>query len=255
MNSPESSTVRGLSRRDVLKTLGAGAALLGLGALGSSSFAAGAPVAATPARDLQQPFMLPKLGYAYDALAPHIDAETMEIHHSKHHQAYVTNGNKALAAHPELASRSAEELLKNLSAVPEDIRTAVRNNIGGHLNHSFFWTIIAPGGATTADSTLAKAITAKFGSMDAFKAQFADAAAKRFGSGWAWLSVKQGELILHSTPNQDSPVSEGAMPVIGLDVWEHAYYLHYQNRRPDYVSAFWKVLNWSQAEANFRAAI
>jgi len=256
--NPRSSSV--LSRRDALKTFGAGAALFGLGALSLRGVAAeandapsvpGAGATAAP----QQPFTLPKLGYAYDALEPHIDARTMEIHYTKHHQAYVTNANKALAEYPDLQKLTAEQLLKNLAVVPEKIRTAVRNNVGGHANHSFFWKIIGPntGGAPTGE--LAEAITKSFGSFDGFKTQFADAAMKRFGSGWAWLNVKGGALKVHSSANQDSPLSDGATPVIGLDVWEHAYYLHYQNRRADYVAAFWNVVNWPQAEANYQAAV
>jgi Fe-Mn family superoxide dismutase len=246
-----------LSRRTVLKTLGTGAALLGVAALRSPALAADTPAGATPATP--QPFALPKLGYAYDALEPHIDARTMEIHHTKHHQAYIDNANKALAAQPTLQKRSAEEILRDLAAVPESVRTVLRNNVGGHVNHAFFWKIIAPaaGGAAAARTPagpLAEALARRFGSFDAFKTQFADAAAKRFGSGWAWLVVKGGQLEITSTANQDSPLSEGATPVLGLDVWEHAYYLKYQNRRADYVGAFWNVVNWSQAAANFAAA-
>jgi Fe-Mn family superoxide dismutase len=257
MNSPESSSNRGLSRRDVLKTIGASAALLGLGALSSRSFAAGSGSFETKSAlgDLQQPFVLPKLGYDYAALEPQIDAKTMEIHYTKHHQAYITNANKALADHADLKGKSAEELLKNLSSVPEGIRTALRNNVGGHANHSFFWQVIAPGGDKAPTGALSDAIVKKFGSIDAFKAAFSDAATKRFGSGWAWLSVKQGELVVHSSANQDSPLSEGAVPVLGLDVWEHAYYLHYQNRRPEYIAAFWQIVNWSQAGANYAAGL
>jgi Fe-Mn family superoxide dismutase len=256
MNTPSFS---GWSRREAVKAMGAGAALLGLGAVSVNSLAAAdSSAAATPpvssAHDEPQPFVLPKLSFNYDALEPHIDARTMEIHHSKHHQAYITNANKALADHPELRSLTASQLLRDLSAVPESIRTAVRNNVGGHANHSFFWRTISPGGGAL-DGELANAITKTFGSVDAFKTQFADAAMKRFGSGWAWLCVKDGGLKIHSTANQDSPLSEGAAPVIGLDVWEHAYYLHYQNRRADYVTAFWNVVNWREATANYRSAI
>jgi Fe-Mn family superoxide dismutase len=181
----------------------------------------------------------------------------MEIHYTKHHQAYITNANKALADHPELHSLTAEAILGNLEGVPESIRTVLRNNVGGHVNHSFFWQIISPTPAAEAKSPgrLQAAIAASFGSADAFKTQFTAAAMKQFGSGWAWLSVKDGKLAVHATPNQDSPLSTGAAPVIGLDVWEHAYYLKHQNVRADYVAAFWHVLNWQQAEANYAAAL
>ena len=201
---------------------------------------------------------LPALGYALDALEPHIDAKTMEIHHGKHHNAYVTNLNAAIAGKAELEAKSVEDLIADLSAVPEDIRGAVRNNGGGHVNHSFFWKVIAPGGATAPSGELAAAIDKAFGSFDAFKEAFAKAGATRFGSGWAWL-VKNadGTLSVGSTANQDTPLMGKAVagiegtPVLGLDVWEHAYYLHYQNRRPDYIAAFWNVVNWDVASANF----
>jgi Fe-Mn family superoxide dismutase len=198
-----------------------------------------------------QPFTLPPLGYAFDALEPYIDARTMEIHYTKHHQAYINNANKALAEHADWQVKTGEEILHQLDAAPEAIRTTLRNNVGGHVNHSFFWRVIAPGGAREPAGKLRAGLEQAFGSVDAFKAKFADAAAKRFGSGWAWLSVKNGTLTVHSTANQDSPLSEGAQPVLGLDVWEHAYYLHYQNRRADYVNAFWKVVNWDTAAENF----
>jgi Fe-Mn family superoxide dismutase len=194
---------------------------------------------------------LPPLGYAYDALEPHFDARTMEIHHTKHHQAYITNAKKLLEGHADLLARGPEALVRDLASVPDSIRTGVRNNAGGHMNHAFFWKLIAPDRGVSIGQ-LGVAIAQGFGSMDAFKKQFADAAMKRFGSGWAWLSAKaDGGLVVHSTANQDSPLAEGLAPVIGLDVWEHAYYLHYQNRRADYVAAFWNVLNWTQAEVNF----
>jgi Fe-Mn family superoxide dismutase len=241
----------GLSRRDAIKALGAGAALFGIGKLSLEAMAA-EPAAGAAA--LTQPFTLPKLGYGYDALEPHIDARTMEIHHTKHHQAYINNANKALADHPDLQKLSAEQILKDLSAVPEKIRTTVRNNVGGHANHSFFWRVMTPDGGGAPKGELARGISQAFGSVEAFKKQFADAAGKRFGSGWAWLVAKNGTLSVISTANQDSPLSEGLTPVLGLDVWEHAYYLHYQNRRGDYVAAFWNVVNWPQAEANFQGA-
>ncbi|WP_252502941.1 superoxide dismutase SodA [Sporosarcina sp. Marseille-Q4943] len=196
-------------------------------------------------------YKLPELPYAYDALEPHIDKETMNIHHTKHHNTYVTNVNNALEGHDDLASKSVEELISNLDAVPENIRTAVRNNGGGHANHTFFWKILSPSGGGNPTGALAEAIDNKFGSFEAFKEEFAKAAATRFGSGWAWLVSNNGELEIMSTPNQDSPLMEGKTPILGLDVWEHAYYLNYQNRRPDYVSAFWNVVNWDEVAKNF----
>ena len=201
-----------------------------------------------------QPFTLPKLAYGYDALEPHIDAKTMEIHHSKHHQAYITNANNALKDQAALQRKSAEEILGSLSSVPESVRATLRNNVGGHVNHAFFWQVIGPNGGGAPKGALADAITKGFGSFDTFKTQFADAATKRFGSGWAWLTSKDGKLAITSTANQDSPISEGATPLLGLDVWEHAYYLKYQNRRPDYITAFWNVVKWDQVAANFGGA-
>ncbi|KIL75310.1 superoxide dismutase SodA [Bacillus badius] len=199
-------------------------------------------------------FQLPELPYAYDALEPHIDKETMNIHHTKHHNTYVTNLNKALEGQEELASKSVEEVIANLDAVPENVRTAVRNNGGGHANHSLFWQILSPNGGGAPSGELADAISSKFGSFDKFKEEFAAAAAGRFGSGWAWLAVNNGELEVTSTPNQDSPIMEGKTPILGLDVWEHAYYLNYQNRRPDYINAFWNVVNWDEAAKRYQAA-
>jgi Fe-Mn family superoxide dismutase len=198
-------------------------------------------------------FTLPPLPYAPDALEPYIDKTTMEIHHGKHHQAYITNLNKALESAPDLASKSLEELLAdNCAIVPEGIRTAVRNNGGGHANHSMFWTIMAAsGGAAHPSGALADAIGSAFGSFDEFKVKFAAAGATRFGSGWAWLLNNNGKLEVTSTPNQDSPLMEGREPVMGLDVWEHAYYLKYQNRRPDYIGAWWSVVNWKEVEKRF----
>jgi superoxide dismutase, Fe-Mn family len=191
------------------------------------------------------PFKLPELGYAYDALEPHIDAKTMEIHHSKHHAAYTNNLNAALEKHPDLQQRDPEDLIRNLLSIPEDIRTAVRNNGGGFINHNLFWEIMKPGGANQPGGALAKEIDGTFGSYDGFKEAVAKAATGRFGSGWAWLVVdKGGKLQVTSTPNQDNPISDGLTPLLGLDVWEHAYYLKYQNRRPDYVTAWWNVVNW-----------
>ena len=194
------------------------------------------------------PFTVPALAYDFKALEPHIDARTMEIHHDKHHQAYVTNLNKALEGHSDLQGVSLDELLaNNLARVPESIRTAVRNNGGGHHNHSFFWEVIGPGAGGPPTGKIGEAIKSAFGDFDTFKNQFAAAATTRFGSGWAWLVVNaEGKLHVYSTANQDSPVMEGFKPLLGLDVWEHAYYLHYQNRRPDYIAAFWNVVNWNK---------
>ncbi len=200
-------------------------------------------------------FELPSLSYAYDALEPHIDARTMEIHHTKHHQAYIDKANAALEGHSDLQGKSIEELLADLNALPESIRGAIRNNGGGHANHSLFWTIMAPGAGGAPQDKLSTAIDAAFGSFDKFKEQFAAAGATRFGSGWAWLVRKSdGGLAVMSTANQDSPISEGVTPILGLDVWEHAYYLNYQNRRPDYISAFWNVVNWQEVAKRFDAA-
>lgn len=197
-------------------------------------------------------YTLPALPYAYDALEPYIDAKTMEIHHTKHHQAYIDKLNAALASHPELADKPLEDLLKDLNSVPEDIRSAVRNHGGGHFNHSFFWKIMMAKGGGAPSGKLAEAINTKFGSFDKFKEEFNKAAATRFGSGWAWLSAdKSGGLTVTSTANQDCPLSEGLKPILGLDVWEHAYYLNYQNRRPDYIGAWWNVINWAEVEKNF----
>lgn len=198
-------------------------------------------------------FTLPQLPYAFDALEPYIDKMTMEIHHGKHHNAYVTNLNKALESAPDLADKSLEELLANNCAiVPENIRTAVRNNGGGHINHSMFWSIMAaPGGQAAPGGALADAINSSFGGFDQFKEKFMNAGATRFGSGWAWLLNNGGKLEITSSANQDSPLMEGRNPVMGLDVWEHAYYLKYQNRRPDYMAAWWSVVNWAEIEARF----
>lgn len=199
-------------------------------------------------------YELPELPYAYDALAPSIDEETMHLHHDKHHNTYVTNLNKAIEKHPELGEKSIEELVSDLTAVPEEIRTAVRNNGGGHANHSFFWKILSPTGGGEPTGELKEAIESTFGSLDRFKEEFAAAAAGRFGSGWAWLVVDGGKLAITSTPNQDSPLSEGKTPVLGLDVWEHAYYLNYKNVRADYIKAFWNLVNWEEAAKNYAAA-
>lgn len=200
-------------------------------------------------------FTLPELGYAFDALEPKIDARTMEIHHDKHHNAYVTNLNAALEKYPDLQTKTLEELLTGLDALPADIQGAVRNNGGGHFNHSLFWKTLAPVGTTTLSPTLETAIITAFGSVEAFKNEFETAAKTRFGSGWAWLVLNGDKLEVISTPNQDTPMMEGKVALLGLDVWEHAYYLKYQNLRPDYVSAFWDVVNWDAVEANYKAAI
>jgi superoxide dismutase, Fe-Mn family len=199
-------------------------------------------------------FTLPPLPYSFDALEPYIDAKTMEIHHDKHHNAYVTNVNKALESAPDLAKLSIEDLCAQLGKVPENIRTAVRNNGGGHLNHSMFWKLMKKGGGGEPSGDLAGAIKSAFGSFADFKTKFAAAGATRFGSGWAWLLIRDGKLAVESTPNQDNPVMDGGKPVLGLDVWEHAYYLKYQNRRPDYIEAWWSTVNWAQAADNYAAA-
>lgn len=203
-------------------------------------------------------YELPKLPYPNDALEPHIDAKTMEIHHDKHHQAYITNVNKAIEGKPDLEGKSIEDLIGNLSAVPEDIRTAVRNNGGGHANHTFFWQIMGPNGGGEPTGKLADDIKATFGSLDAFKEKLADAGVKRFGSGWAWLiKNKSGKLEIVSTANQDNPLMGQAVagcegtPVLGVDVWEHAYYLNYQNRRPDYLKAWWNTVNWAEVSKRY----
>lgn len=199
-------------------------------------------------------FQLPALPYANNALEPHIDALTMEIHHDRHHNTYVTNLNAALEKAPELEGKSIEELLSDLNAIPEGIRTAVRNNGGGHANHTLFWEVIGPNGGGAPAGALAAAIDSELGGFDKFKEDFAAAATTRFGSGWAWLVVKDGKLAVTSTPNQDSPISEGATPLLGLDVWEHAYYLNYQNKRPDYIKAFWNVVNWEEVGKRYESA-
>jgi Fe-Mn family superoxide dismutase len=198
---------------------------------------------------------LPDLPYPHDALEPHIDSRTMEIHHGKHHNTYVTNLNKALGAHPELQAKSVEDLISDLNSVPEAIRTAVRNNGGGHANHSMFWPSMKKGGGGEPSGDLAAAIDKALGSFSAFKEQFSNAATTRFGSGWAWLSMDSGgSLVVESTPNQDNPLTEGRVPILGLDVWEHAYYLNYQNRRPDYIAAFWNVVNWDAVADRYNKA-
>jgi Fe-Mn family superoxide dismutase len=204
---------------------------------------------------MTEKFVLPELGFAYNALESAIDAQTMEIHHGKHHAAYVNNLNAALEKAPKFFGNSIEDILKNLNDVPEDIRVAVRNNGGGHANHSLFWKLLAPGGKNMPTGDLAKDLDSTFGSFDSFMDTFSKAAVSRFGSGWAWLVVDGSKkLQVYSTANQDSPLSLGHMPVLGVDVWEHAYYLRYQNRRPDYVKAFWSVVNWDAVNSYYMAA-
>jgi Fe-Mn family superoxide dismutase len=229
-----------VTRREALTTLGVSA--LALTTSGRELAAASgdqAPAASGP-------YSLAPLPYAFDALEPHIDAQTMQIHHDRHHQAYVNNLNAALASAGEAGKAPVDDLLKNLTTLPEAARTAVRNNGGGHVNHLQFWTLLAPGAGGPPSGAVAEAIQSAFGSFDAFKDQFAKAAMGRFGSGWAWLSDDRGKLIIHSTANQDTPSMEGKRAIFGLDVWEHAYYLKYQNRRADYVGAFWNVINWAE---------
>ncbi|MEK5162266.1 superoxide dismutase [Paenibacillus sp. FSL R5-0527] len=198
---------------------------------------------------------LPALPYPANALEPYIDEQTMNIHHDRHHNTYVTNLNAALESAPALQNKSVEELISDLGSVPENIRTAVRNNGGGHANHSLFWTVIGPGGGGTPSGAVASAIDNDLGGFDKFKEEFTKAAATRFGSGWAWLVVgKDGKLAVTSTPNQDNPLSEGQTPILGLDVWEHAYYLKYQNKRPDYIAAFWNIINWDEVNRRYEAA-
>ena len=243
-----------MNRRSALKQLGGAAAALVitdvLAAPLSQAQATAAPAAA-PVAAPAGPFTLPPLPYAYDALEPNFDAETMHLHHDKHHQAYVNNLNVAASAHPELAGKSVDDLVANLSTVPEAVRTAIRNNGGGHANHSFWWPTLGKGGAAPAGE-LAKAINAKFGSLSSFQEQLTKTALGVFGSGWAWLvKAPDGSVMLETTPNQDSVLALGHKPVLGIDVWEHAYYLKYQNRRADYVKAFFQVLNWDYVSGQF----
>ena len=198
-------------------------------------------------------FELPKLQYSYDALEPYIDAKTMEIHYSKHHQTYITNLNKALESYPELFEKSLEDLLANLDQIPESIRVAVRNGGGGHYNHTLFWQIIGPKSDSKPSENMNSLIADSFESFDNFKSEFNEKATKQFGSGWGWLCQdKSGKLVTLSTPNQDTPISSGLNPVLGIDVWEHAYYLNYQNKRPDYINAFWEIINWEAVESNLK---
>ncbi|OGX41842.1 MAG: superoxide dismutase [Omnitrophica WOR_2 bacterium RIFCSPLOWO2_12_FULL_50_9] len=204
-------------------------------------------------------FTLPDLPYAFNALEPHIDAQTMQIHHGKHHAAYVNNVNKAIEGKANLESKTIEDLISSINAIPQEIRAAVRNNGGGHYNHTLFWEIMGPRAGGQPKGELADAIKADFGSFDAFKEKFSNAAATRFGSGWAWLTVSQGKLCVCSTPNQDSPLMDVAeckgIPILGIDVWEHAYYLKYQNRRPEYITAFWNLINWDAVAKRYKAVL
>ncbi|MGO9275547.1 MAG: superoxide dismutase [Terriglobia bacterium] len=236
--------VADLTRRGFLGHLALGAALTSFITRGTSA-SQNPPVPSGP-------FSLPPLPYAFDALEPYVDAKTMETHHDKHHQAYINNLNKAVAAHPELGKQPVETLVKNLSTLPEDIRTAVRNNGGGHANHSLFWQTLKKNNGARPAGDLGKAIDAKFGSYSAFQDQFTKAALGVFGSGWAWLSVDPNQqLLIESTPNQDSPLTAGHQPVFGIDVWEHAYYLKYQNKRADYVTAFYNVIDWDAVSGRY----
>jgi superoxide dismutase, Fe-Mn family len=248
MNPSDSKTVC-RTRREALR--------LGLGYLVTACYGgslASGLAQATRAPAPAGPYTLPPLPYPYEALEPHIDTLTMQIHHDKHHKAYVDNANKLLADQPELAKLPPEDLLKSLSNAPEAIRTGLRNNVGGHVNHSLFWQMMAPKGGGKPSGKLATAIEKEFNSFDEFQKQFSDTALKRFGSGWAWLVVKDGKLEILSTANQDSPISDGRVPLLGIDVWEHAYYLKYQNRRPDYVAAWWNLVNWDFVNERFGKA-
>jgi Fe-Mn family superoxide dismutase len=235
-----------VTRRQLLHSAGAGAAVLAL-----------SPLGVLAQEKKQAGFQLPKLPYAYDALEPNIDAETMKIHHDKHHQTYVDNLNKALAGHPDLLKKeNISEILHHLDNVPENIRTAVRNNGGGHANHTMFWRIMGPPkGSKQPSGELAKAIDAAFGSFDKFQAKLSTAATTQFGSGWGWLVLDKGKLEVYGGPNQDSPYMKGHLPILGIDVWEHAYYLKYQNRRPEYVKAWWNVVNWDDVAERYKQAM
>jgi Fe-Mn family superoxide dismutase len=232
-----------LTRREALATLGLGTVVTAIHPLAAQGGAAQPPAG---------PHSLPPLPYPAAALEPHIDAQTMEIHHGRHHQAYVNNLNAALKNAPELAKKPLDELLANLNSVPENIRTAVRNNGGGHVNHVQFWTLMSPKTTGAPTGAVAEAIKSTFGSFEKFKELFNQAATTRFGSGWAWLSDEKGKLVIHSTANQDTPSMEGRRAIMGLDVWEHAYYLKYQNRRPDYINAWWNVVNWDEVNRRLK---
>ncbi|MBE2179554.1 MAG: superoxide dismutase [Chthoniobacterales bacterium] len=253
MNTSHSSHT--LKRRDFLRLGAVGSAVMLSGGFLGKAFGAASSSHAAAADQSSGPFTLPPLPYAYDALEPHIDTETMRIHHDKHHAAYVNNANKALAAHPDLAKMTVWELVAHLDEVPDDIRTTLRNNAGGHANHSLFWLMMKPGGGGKPTGDLATAIDETFGSFDEFKTQFTAAAMKVFGSGWAWLSfTPDKELVIETTANQDSPLMNGGQPILGVDVWEHAYYLKNQNRRADYVEAWWNVVDWDYAAKRYDEA-
>ena len=230
-----------MTRRQALKTAGLAATACAIGSALQNGKAQSVPAAASSPNG---PFTLPPLPYPFDALEPNIDAQTMEIHHDRHHAAYVANLNKAVAEFPEVGKKSIEDLLKNLNSVPEKIRTAVRNQGGGHYNHSLFWQMMSRNGGGEPKGELGQAIEKAFGGFPGFKSTFSEASARVFGSGWAWLVLDAGDLRIETTPNQDAPISQGKSALLGLDVWEHAYYLKYQNRRPEYINAFWRVVNW-----------
>jgi len=243
-----------MKRRSLLKGFGLTAGI-GFFAKGFQLNAAAQSAPAPTVAPATGPFTLPPLGYAYDALEPYIDATTMHLHHDKHHASYVEKLNAAVAGHPELGQKSVDALISNLGAVPETIRTAVRNQGGGHANHSYWWLTLSKSGGTAPKAELAKAIDANFGSFDQFKGSFSKAAGSVFGSGWAWLTLApDGKLAIETSPNQDSPLSAGRTPILGIDVWEHAYYLKYQNRRPEYVGAFFNVVNWDFVSGQYAKA-
>lgn len=245
-----------LNRRNFLVLLAAATGTTALGTFPVIAQPLVKPLFGNKQTESSEPFQLPPLPYDYDALQPYIDAETMQFHHDKHHATYVKNLNAALAQYPELKSMSAEDLLRNLNSVPESIRPTVRNNGGGHVNHTMFWEIMSPDGGGEPTGALASAINASFGSLDTFKTQFNDAGSKRFGSGWAWLvRDSDGKLKVISTPNQDSPLMEGMFPILGNDVWEHAYYLNYRNDRGEYLKQWWNVVNWREANNRFEQAM
>lgn len=249
------------TRREALKALGVSAASLGLATLGVSRASAAdkksgdVPAEPAPPPMPTGPYTLPALGYAYDALEPAIDLVTMQIHHTRHHQAYITNANRTLAAYPEFGKLSPEDLLRNINRVPGSIAIAVRNNVGGHANHMLFWDILTPGGAKEPKGALGSRINSDFSNRDTFFREIGEAAAGRFGSGWAWLAVYNKKLFVISTANQDSPLMDGYTPILGIDVWEHAYYLKYQNRRSEYVGAVMSLLNWDKVGARYTEAI
>ncbi|HEY9670526.1 MAG TPA: superoxide dismutase [Waterburya sp.] len=245
-----------INRRNFLVLLGATTGTLALGNVACVSKPVEKPLSDNKQNQGAQTFKLPPLPYAYNALEPHIDTKTMQFHHDKHHATYVKNLNTALSKYPQLKNKSAEDLLRNLNSVPKDIRTTIRNNGGGHLNHSMFWEIMSPRGGGEPKGAIAKAIQESFGSFNAFKQQFNEAGSKHFGSGWAWLvRGKDGKLQVMSTANQDSPLMDGIFPIMGNDLWEHAYYLKYQNRRADYLNAWWNVVNWNEVNKRFERAM